>query len=790
MKRLLLLLAFLALPTWAGAATYYVDCNANGDAGAGTGTGAAVAWKTVDKVNDSSFSAGDSILFNKGCTWRETLTVPSSGDVGNPITFGAYGSGANPIISGADIMVTWTAYGAGAGSTWQKATVTTEPNQVFVDGVEIVEGSGRDILNDHEWFWVGDVLYFRDDTGDPDGLGIVINASQRTYGVIASSRNYVTLDGLTITMTNESGIIQANAVTGTIIRNCTVSLNHNNGVNIFGGVSFAASNEDGLIDRCIAYGNGDNGILVGTYSRNWTISNNTVHHNSYGTSSWTSGIRLSVDPALATYGHIIEFNNVYKNGKLLADDSEIPGTYNGNGIHVDTAGDNGGLNPVKVRYNHVWDNKHTGLYAENTIGSQWYYNVSTGNEWGMVGNQSYPPAHINTSTGGYIKTDSTPSATYNFTDVDWYMEATIAADDYTPAANTRIVAKDTVAGNGRSWNFGLLTDGKLVLERFDDAGAYLGAFISTNATGITDGVRCIVGLKVDYNNGSGNTAVTFYVNGGSLGTITGTGLDHLNADGTAPLSIFGFADGTQQLDGKFYRLQFWSDLTKTTLIKDLNVYTLDQLDSTPPDYTQWIDSSSDAWTAQAGVTYTYPTPNKDNEWYNNTAYGNDYGVDNNGQYDGVPFQCIGNTVKNNIIIGSANREFTGQYGGGNDGLWGSGNVYLNNSFGAEYANFILFAGANKSTYDAWEAAYGGTTSSVEADPLFVSASDFRLQSGSPAINAGVDVSLTSDHWGYPVYGLPDIGAVESQGAAAALRFPLARFTSTTVGNVTVFDARH
>jgi hypothetical protein len=97
-KKLIFLLAFLLLASPVGAATYYVDCNANGDAGAGTGTGAAVAWKTIAKVNGSSFSAGDSILFNKGCTWREKLTVPSSGSAGSPITFGAYGTGANPIF--------------------------------------------------------------------------------------------------------------------------------------------------------------------------------------------------------------------------------------------------------------------------------------------------------------------------------------------------------------------------------------------------------------------------------------------------------------------------------------------------------------------------------------------------------------------------------------------------------------------------------------------------------------------------------------------------------------------
>jgi len=79
MKKYILAICLVLLALPACGTIYYVDCNADGDAGAGTGTGAAVAWKTIAKVNASSFSAGDSVLFNKGCTWREQLTVPSSG---------------------------------------------------------------------------------------------------------------------------------------------------------------------------------------------------------------------------------------------------------------------------------------------------------------------------------------------------------------------------------------------------------------------------------------------------------------------------------------------------------------------------------------------------------------------------------------------------------------------------------------------------------------------------------------------------------------------------------------
>jgi len=57
-------------------------------------------------VNGSTFEPDDEILFKRGETWTgTTLTVPSSGVVGHPITFGAYGTGALPLIDGNDAVL-------------------------------------------------------------------------------------------------------------------------------------------------------------------------------------------------------------------------------------------------------------------------------------------------------------------------------------------------------------------------------------------------------------------------------------------------------------------------------------------------------------------------------------------------------------------------------------------------------------------------------------------------------------------------------------------------------------
>jgi hypothetical protein len=68
-------------------AIYYVDtASAGGDGTTQALSGDNAAFATIAEVNGASFSAGDSVLFKRGCTWREQLTVPSSGSDGSPMS--------------------------------------------------------------------------------------------------------------------------------------------------------------------------------------------------------------------------------------------------------------------------------------------------------------------------------------------------------------------------------------------------------------------------------------------------------------------------------------------------------------------------------------------------------------------------------------------------------------------------------------------------------------------------------------------------------------------------------
>ncbi len=97
MKGAIILLA-LASGARMWATTYYVSSSTGNDANAGTST--SVPWKTIAHVNGQTFQPGDSILFKRGDVWNESLAPGSSGSLGNPIKFDAYGSGAAPNLNG------------------------------------------------------------------------------------------------------------------------------------------------------------------------------------------------------------------------------------------------------------------------------------------------------------------------------------------------------------------------------------------------------------------------------------------------------------------------------------------------------------------------------------------------------------------------------------------------------------------------------------------------------------------------------------------------------------------
>jgi len=80
-------------------ATYYVDSASGSDTSSGTAQNS--PWKTLAKVNATTFVPGDKILLKSGATWTGQLCPKGSGSAQHPIQIDKYGGDAKPVINGA-----------------------------------------------------------------------------------------------------------------------------------------------------------------------------------------------------------------------------------------------------------------------------------------------------------------------------------------------------------------------------------------------------------------------------------------------------------------------------------------------------------------------------------------------------------------------------------------------------------------------------------------------------------------------------------------------------------------
>jgi len=119
------------LATVASATTYYVSSSGGDDTKDGLTTG--TAWKSIAKVNASTFSAGDQILFKRGDVWRESLVPPSNGALNNPIKFDAYGSGDAPTITGSQDLPA-ASWSLDSGNIWKASITSTSFNYILFGG--------------------------------------------------------------------------------------------------------------------------------------------------------------------------------------------------------------------------------------------------------------------------------------------------------------------------------------------------------------------------------------------------------------------------------------------------------------------------------------------------------------------------------------------------------------------------------------------------------------------------------------------------------------------------------
>jgi hypothetical protein len=291
-------------------ATYFISNNGQNDK---LGTSEATAWQTISKINNSSFNPGDSILFKQGHVWNERLVVPSAGQDGQNIVFGAYGTGAKPVIdvqnNEASVISCWQSY-----ITFQDLVLKNSTNNAL--GIAVTGGSyGHKI--------------FRVETYNAGNNGISIGKGGGdvhidSVRVMNSSNNGIHLGGSPDNKLSNV-VVENSFVSGTNSNDCITI--HEDGQNNSAGSDFIIRNN--YCENCAEQGldltTGSNVLAINNISKNNAEGGVTVGHSANGV---TIQNHTSIDEPTKAMSAAINIGGEALNTKL------VYSIIQGNGYHL------------------------------------------------------------------------------------------------------------------------------------------------------------------------------------------------------------------------------------------------------------------------------------------------------------------------------------------------------------------------------------------------------------------------------------------------------------------------
>lgn len=208
-----------ATPTSSGTPTvtgvlYYVSNSGND---ANTGRSPSSAWKSLGKVNsmlgNGSIKYGDGVVFERGGTFYGSLKGASASQNGSPITFGAYGTGPRPVISGYKILNNQGAWTNVGNNVWKINLVNGTSYSGMMPGDTANNNSNAGFLRVNgtihgakkwsqsslgsQWDFYNDSTYlYVKSSSNPSSMANDLRVS--TNGVLVKGFNWQTLIGLEI----------------------------------------------------------------------------------------------------------------------------------------------------------------------------------------------------------------------------------------------------------------------------------------------------------------------------------------------------------------------------------------------------------------------------------------------------------------------------------------------------------------------------------------------------------------------------------------------------------------
>ncbi len=692
-------------------------------------------WATIDKVEASTLAPGDQILFNKGDTWRETLVVPSSGTSGNPIVFGAYGTGDNPVIDGADVITGMVPYQL-PDTAWYVALPLNSTNTTYYNlrQVLIPTKSGTKIR-----------VKFK---GPQAGTNTISGAS---IGERSGTTSSTTATPIRLTFNGENTVTLP---TNTVIYSDYIDFT------IVSGTSY-------LVHVWMENPNDYPYVASGSAYRSTTSTDFTLTQNpSIGSASTATRLVEQIDIPGDTVLNNWEKTGIATQPYLLYLNGTV-GVPQTNEANCDTVGQwywNSTTKTLRV-YNTTDPSGDVELGQRNTL-----VNLN-GKDYITLNNLTIQ--HSNDANGSFgqswkagVYAATTSEGANYFTMEGCTVQKCGYLGIYIRNSKYLTFNNNTITRNGETSK-----DYSNVHLSTNSAGAMSNIIftnnINTNSGG--DGLLITADTKANHIKNiviSGNTfnnhpnsgvyvqtSDSVFINNNTFdsnGDATDPGEDYAIAIGTSDSVRIYNNTITNQLNND--AIQTWSGTDASFTSANVRIYN------------NYIDGVN----AGNGIgmnAYGDSTSNNMMVYYNVIANVSGFGISASHNEDGsVPstIQIYNNTIfesgirsinttanfpyilRNNIMYkNSSPAEYNINANTSTSGLTTSNNLWKSNASGVLKYNGNTYTAATITTFES---------TAQTGDPLFTDAAnaDFTLQTGSPAINNGVDVGLTTDILGNPV----------------------------------------
>lgn len=740
------LLFFIVVPS-TYAATYYVDQTGGNDSNNGTTEG--TAWKTINKVNTSTFQPGDNILFKRGEVWREMLVPPSSGTAGNPITFGAYGSGDNPKIKTTDAYSLW----------WEYSLL---PN----GGHEIFTGTANDGVSDT----------FYDATAITDTTANQVEAVTDAY-----AQQYAVKVNKTTTGASTSALIR---------RDMVVLPNTQYYFEIYGKRNSGShpcrveirdqTNSQWLYENGTWGANTDNEVIYPTSLRttessytkksiSFTTQSNTttlriqfsVKFNESASCNWDAAYLIAGNAKSSTTVWTGRINGLATNFGILDDGVRMPKHRNTVTVPVLSMTNTYTYHPTNTSY--FYYRNDSGFPTNTEVGRRLYAIDINARHYIIVNNIDVegPGGRSDSNSADdtrliFMHGSSTNITIQNLTvtNSSWYgmdtlnNSSNIVYDNITSYGNHTMGMYNSANG-GTVKNSTVFQNGKVITDWSDRGGI-----------GVNNGANVTVMDNIIYDNGP-DLNTDFELVGAPLSGPVYFLRNHVHTCGAGCVQIAEGGNGSviayNVIDG------FGSATT---------------------------NEPSAPYAKYSGIRIGGGVAGSPNISIYNNVISNGVTPAGSGTTAGIGIthlEAVGTKIRNNIFYNNASPDImvntivtdtsTHQY---------TNNVFYRSS----YTNAWNWKGTNYSSLAAWQTASGQDGNSLTVNPEFVDgdAGNYRLQNTSPLINAGVDVGQTQDYFGtsVPQEGAPDIGVYEKQAPPAtptptSIPTPTATAVSPTPG---------